>query len=252
MFAPERQQRILAALGHEGRVAVPDLARTLGVSEDTIRRDLKALAARGFLHKTHGGAVTLDASRMAWNDRAALQSEAKTRIGARAAQLVHAGDSVILDAGSTVLELAHHLRVRPLSVLTNSLDIAAVFIADRDVQLSLTGGDWHTRSRYLVGASALDTLARRRADWAFLGACAVHPAQGLTSVSDADAAVKRAMLDAADRTVVLADSSKAGQIAPHLVAPLARLYALVTDDADVARTMEETGLRTLRAESSPD
>ncbi|MFC4637706.1 DeoR/GlpR family DNA-binding transcription regulator [Deinococcus hohokamensis] len=249
MFAPERQHRILTELGRLGRVEVVELARSLGVSEDTVRRDLKALAARGYLQKTHGGAVALDPSRMAFHDRAGLKAEAKANIGAAAAQLVEPGQSVILDAGSTVLELARQLNVRPLTVLTNSLDIAAVFTAEPEVKLSLTGGDWDARARYLVGASALDTLSRRRADWAFLGACAFHSRAGVTSVSDADAAVKRAMVQAAEKTVVLADSSKAEQIAPHLVAPFSRLYAVVTDEAYVARALEESGAHVLLAQS---
>lgn len=247
MFSQERQQRILAELARLGRVEVVALAKVLGVSEDTVRRDLKVLAGRGHLQKTHGGAVAPAPGWMAWNDRADLRAEGKAGIGERAARLVGPGASVILDAGSTVLELARRLRVRPLTVLTNSLDIAAVFAAEPEVTLSLTGGDWDLRARFLVGASALDTLARRRADWAFLGACAFHPSAGLTSVSDADAAVKRAMLAAADRTVVLADGSKAGQIAPHLVAPLDRLHAIVTDEAAVAQTLTEAGVSVLLA-----
>ena len=238
MFAEERQQRILTELTRLGRVEVLELVKTLEVSEDTVRRDLKALAVRGFLQKTHGGAVSLDPSRMAYSARVDLYAEAKTSIGERAAELVQAGQSVILDAGSTVLELARRLRVRPLVVLTNSLDIASVFAADAGVKLSLTGGEWDVSSRYLVGASTVASLSQRRADWAFLGACAFHPSAGITSVSDADAAVKRAMLEAADKTVVLADASKANQIAPFLVCPLERLYALVTDDENVVRTLE--------------
>lgn len=247
MFAQERQQHILAELARLGRVEVPELAGSLGVSEDTVRRDLKALAARGYLQKTHGGAVALDPGRMAWTDRADLKSGAKASIGEVAAQLVESGQAVILDAGSTVLELARRLRVRPLNVLTNSLDIAALFTSEPDVKLSLTGGDWDARARYLVGASATETLARRRADWAFLGACAFHSSAGVTSVSEADAAVKRGMLEASDKTVVLADSSKAGQIAPYLVAPLPKLHAVVTDEASVARTLEDAGVRVLLA-----
>ncbi|WP_425145949.1 DeoR/GlpR family DNA-binding transcription regulator [Deinococcus sp.] len=247
MFAEERQQQILARLSQSGRVEVLELARALKVSEDTVRRDLRALEGRGYLHKTYGGAVALDPGHMTWKARADLKAGAKAGIAALAAPLVEAGQSLLLDAGSTVLELARRLHVRPLNVLTNSLDIAAVFAAEAGVQLSLTGGDWDVSARYLVGTQAVQTLAQRRADWAFLGACAFHPRAGVTSVSAADAAVKRAMILAADRVVVLADSSKAGQIAPYLVAPLGRLYALITDEASLAAPLEEAGLRVLLA-----
>ncbi|UQN09628.1 DeoR/GlpR family DNA-binding transcription regulator [Deinococcus sp. QL22] len=250
MFVPERQQYILNELARLGRVEVLDLAQNLGVSEDTVRRDLKALAARGYLQKTHGGAVALDPGRMAWVNRAELSGGAKASIGAVAAHLVEPGQSVLLDAGSTVFELARRLRVRPLTVLTNSLDIASIFASEPDVALSLTGGDWNVRSRYLTGASALETIGRRRTDWTFLGACAVHPFAGVTSVSEGDAAVKRAMLAVADRTVVLADHSKLGQIAPYSVAPLHQMYALVTDGSSWTDQLGAAGVQVLVAQSS--
>ena len=128
-----------------------------------------------------------------------------------------------------------------------SLDIASIFTAEPEVRLSLTGGDWDPKSRYLVGSDALHTLAHRRADWAFLGACAVHPVAGVTSVSEADAAVKRAMMASAERVVVLADSSKAGQIAPYLVAPLAQLYAFVTDDKALVKPLRAAGVQVILA-----
>ena len=249
MFSQERQRRILSELEQRGRVEDAELAGRFGVSEDTVRRDLKALAGRGYLHKTHGGAVALDPGRMSWAARADLMGDAKAAIGALAATLVQPGQTVLLDAGSTVLEFARRLNVRPLNVVTNSLDIAALFAADEGVALSLTGGEWDRRSRYFTGVSTLELLASRRGDWAFLGACAVHPAAGLTSVAEPDAAVKRAMLASAERTVLLADSSKAGQIAPYLVAPLNGLYAVVTDDAALADTLAETGVRVLVPDS---
>lgn len=251
MFAEERQQQILSRLAQQGRVEVADLAALMHVSEDTVRRDLKTLQARGYLQKTHGGAVALDTGRMAWSTRADLNARAKSAIGAAAARLVEAHQSVILDADSTIFELSRRLRVRPLSVLTNSLDIAAIFAAEPEVQLGLTGGDWHPDSRYLVGSDAVHALAQRRADWAFVGACAVHPGTGVTSVSQADAAVKRAMMASAERVVVLADASKLGQIAPYLVSPLAQLYALVTDDREFAASLEAAGVRVLLAAPSP-
>ena len=156
MFSQERQRRILSELEQRGRVEVSELAGCFGVSEDTVRRDLKALAGRGYLQKTHGGAAALDPGRMSWAARADLRGDAKAAIGALAATLVQPGQTVLLDAGSTVLELARRLNARPLNVVTNSLDIAALFAADDGVALSLTGGDWDRRSRYFTGVSALE------------------------------------------------------------------------------------------------
>ena len=104
MFSQERQRRILTELEQRGRVEVAELAGRFGVSEDTVRRDLKALAGRGYLHKTHGGAVALDPGRMSWAARADLMGDAKAAIGALAATLVQPGQTVLLDAGRVVAD----------------------------------------------------------------------------------------------------------------------------------------------------
>ncbi|WP_193611665.1 DeoR/GlpR family DNA-binding transcription regulator [Nocardioides lijunqiniae] len=238
-FAEERQQRVLAELQQRGRVEVSTLARELAVSEDTVRRDLRALAAAGHLHKTHGGAVALDTGHLSWAARADVASDAKRAIAAAAVELVEPGDTVILDAGSTVLALAVALAGssshRPLTVLTNSLDIAEVFTGTPDVTLHLTGGQWDARSRFLVGPAATAGIAAYRADWAFLGTCALHPDAGATSVDPLDADVKRAMAAVALRVAVLADHTKHGTTAPHLVLSPDDLDVLVTDVAQAGQ-----------------
>src|SRR6185295_4652010 len=109
MFAEERRKAILARLSREGRVEVPGLTAEFGVSEDTIRRDLRDLAAQGFLQKTHGGAVALDMPNLGWEARSQLLPATKARIGRAAAALVEPGQTLMLDAGLTVLELARQL-----------------------------------------------------------------------------------------------------------------------------------------------
>lgn len=238
MFTEERRQRILTELQSAGRVAVTDLAGRYGVSEDTVRRDLRALAAEGFLQKTHGGAVALDTPHMTWQARSQLFGEVKSDIGKLAAALVEPGQTVLLDAGSTPLAVARALTVRPISVITNSLDVAQLFIDDREVTLLLTGGLWDSTRRHFVGEAALNALAGVRADWAFLGTCAVHPKAGITATDELDAQWKRALCRTALRVVLLADHSKFHQVVPYLVADLSTIEVLVTDqhDADLAAT----------------
>lgn len=230
MFAEERRKTILSVLTESGRVEVASLATRFEVSEDTIRRDLRELAAAGFLQKTHGGAVSLDVPNLAWDARAHLQPAAKTRIGAAAAALVEPGQTVILDAGHTVLELAKQLGARPLRVITNSLEIANVMANQPQTNLILTGGDWIPGDRYFSGEQAVRALAAYRADWTFLGACAIHPQGGVTVRNADDAVVKRAMLASGLRSVLVADHSKFGQLATHLVAPIQALHAVVSDE----------------------
>lgn len=246
MFAEERRKEILSLLTSERRVEVAALAQRFDVSEDTVRRDLRELATLGYLQKTHGGAVCLDTPRLGWEARVELMPRAKARIGEAAAALVEPGQTIILDAGLTVLEAAHQIRARPLTVITNSLDIAAALDAALGVSLVLTGGEWNPALRHLAGAAAIDTLARYRADWAFLGACAVHPQAGITVADSRDAAVKKAMMGAALRTLLLADHSKFDQVAPHFVASLTELQGLVTDQA--TDLFEASGVKVIVAD----
>ncbi|WP_187313525.1 DeoR/GlpR family DNA-binding transcription regulator [Actinosynnema mirum] len=247
VFARERQERIVAELRRDGRVEVSALAVLLGVSEDTVRRDLRALSEAGHLQKTHGGAVALDTGRMGWAARAGVAGDAKRAIARAAAGLVRPGQVLLLDAGSTVLAFAEALRVRPVTVVTNSLDVAGVFDGDGSVALSVTGGRWDPVARYLVGSAAVGALGRYRADWAVLGACALDVEVGMTSVSEADADVKSAMAGAARRVAVLADSTKHGQVAPHFVLPPGGVGVLVTEDVEAGASWGEAGVEVVVA-----
>ncbi|WP_432511553.1 DeoR/GlpR family DNA-binding transcription regulator [Kineococcus sp. SYSU DK001] len=239
MFTRERRQEVLLRLQRDGRVEVAALAQELGVSEDTVRRDLRALAGAGHLQKTHGGAIALDPARMSWGAREHLAAGAKQAIGVAAAQLVRPGQTIVLDTGSTVLGLAHALvaarQVRPLTVVTNSVDVTSVLDADPAITVHVTGGQWDGRSRFLTGPGAVAGVQRYRADWAFLGTCALDPEAGATSVDAGDAAVKVAMANSATRVAVLADRTKLNTTAPHLVLTPGAVDVLVTDVDDAAQ-----------------
>ncbi len=231
MFSEERQEQIKLELTRQGRVEVPELACRYGVSEHTIRRDLNALAQRGLLQKTHGGAVSLNTTHLDWTNRNLTLPEAKEHIGETAAALVKPGQTIIVDAGSTTLSLARHLTVRPLTVITNSLDVASLFAETKDVALIVSGGRWDVQARAFRGAAAQQFMSSYRADWTMLGTCALHPRTGASVTSEEDAGIKRAMSAAGLRTVVLADHSKRDQVAAHLVLPVQRLDLVVTDQA---------------------
>jgi DeoR/GlpR family transcriptional regulator of sugar metabolism len=228
-FTAERQRRIELMLREQGRVEVLELARLLQVSEHTVRRDLLVLQGQGLLQRTHGGAVTLDTQRLGLGARAAVLAGAKAAVGRAAAAFVEPGQTVVLDAGSTPLAMARALTVRPLTVITSSLDVAALFAGDAQVQLALTGGSWQHDNRALWGPAAIAMLAHCRADWAVPGACAIDAALGVSAPDEADAALKRAMIACARRTLILGDHSKLGNAAPFHVAPWSRVHALVID-----------------------
>lgn len=232
-FAEERQARIAATLRDEGRVEVAALAATYGCSEDTIRRDLRRLAAAGLVQKTHGGAVALQAHVLPVTERLDVRVGPKRAIARAAAERVSAHQTLFIDAGSTTLALAQQLAgsdgPRPLTIVTAALDVAVLFAGDPRVRLVLAGGTWAPETREFTGTLALETLRAHRADWAFLGACALHPDLGLTTMADDDAQLKRAMIAAAATVAVLADATKHGTVAPYAVADLSAIDLVLTD-----------------------
>lgn len=229
-FTAERQRSIEAMLREQGRVEVLELARMLQVSEHTVRRDLLALQGRGLLQRTHGGAVTLDTQRLGLDARAAVLADAKAAVGRAAASLVEPGQTVVFDAGSTPLAMARALTARPLTVITSSLDVAAIFADDAQVRIALTGGTWQRENRALWGSAAIEMLANCRADWAVPGACAIDATLGVSAPDEADAALKRAMIACARRTLILGDHSKLGTAAAFRVAQWTQVHALLIDE----------------------
>ena len=234
-FAEERQSAIARVLREAGRVEVAALATLYRVSEDSIRRDLRLLAARGLVQKTHGGAVALHLGAMPMTQRSDVKASTKGAIGRAAAARVQAYQTLFIDSGTTALALAQALGAadapRPLTIITAALDAALLFCGDAKVTLVLAGGEWSHETRAFFGPLAEAAIRAHRADWAFLGACAVHPRLGLSSSHGGDAQLKRAMLDCALQRVLLADASKFELVQPQVVAGLDQVDVVITDAA---------------------
>jgi DeoR family glycerol-3-phosphate regulon repressor len=232
-FAQERQALIEQVLRAQGRVEVAELALRFGVSEDSIRRDIRLLAARGVARKTHGGAVALHLAPLAATERIEVASGAKRAIAAAALAHVQPHQTLFIDGGSTTLAFAQALRAaeapRPLTVITASFDVFAALVGDAQLQLVLAGGRWDPSTRMFLGEQGAATLQTYRADLALLGACALHPRLGLTSIEAEDAALKRVMVEASALRIVLADASKLGTVAPHAVCALTALDRVISD-----------------------
>ncbi|MFP5347821.1 MAG: DeoR/GlpR family DNA-binding transcription regulator [Actinomycetes bacterium] len=243
MYAEERQEAIAALVGQRGRVAVSDLAAAYQVTTETVRRDLAVLERAGLLRRVHGGAVptaALTVSEPGVAERDATFAVQKDRIARAAVELVPpSGGSVLLDAGTTTGRLAALLPTdRSLVVITNSVPISARLAPIRGVRLLVLGGRVRGTTQASVGEAAVRTLDQLRADVAFIGTNALSLGHGLSTPDPEEASVKSAMVRAAHRVVVLADSSKVGR--EHLIrfAALDAVDVLVTDDgvdaADVA------------------
>lgn len=228
MHKAARQKTLLTLLSEQGQSSVTQLAQTLQVSVDTVRRDLNDLQQQGLAQKSHGGAIALDVPVMTRRARSAVLNATKQRLGEAVAAQIPPGSTLMLDAGSTVLAVAHALSV-PARVITASLDIAWALNDRPEIELILLGGQWDNQQRLFAGAATLAMLQRYRADIVVLGACAVHPTLGLSASHEADAEIKRAMLAFSAQRWLVADHLKLNRCQPHRVADLTEIQRLFID-----------------------
>jgi len=233
MNAIERQKIILQIIAEQGAVTVAELCERFGVSDMTIRRDLSTLERASLLRRIHGGAVS--ARGRSYEPpvltRVHEAPEAKRAIGRLAATLVHEGDSIALDIGTTTLELARNLtRLQDITVLTNSLPIANLLTDQPGIRLMLCGGIVRPGERSLIGPVAEYTFSQFYVDKAFIGIGGVDLEAGLTEYNTDDAEVKRHMIRNAQRCILLTDSRKFGLKTFASVAPLSVVDDIVTDD----------------------
>jgi DeoR family transcriptional regulator of aga operon len=245
----DRLSAILDRVVDNGRVDVEDLASTLGVSGATVRRDLQSLSANRLIVRTHGGALAVDSTdEVPVRIRASRRHAEKSRIGRAAADLVGDGAVVGMTGGTTALELARVLASRRgVTVVTNAINIATELAGTPGLQLVVIGGI--VRSSYeSVGPAAEKMLANYHLDVAFIGVDGLTAREGCTTHDEMEAQTDRAFLDRADRSVVIADSSKIGLVRFARIAPLQRVSDVVTDDgADPAqlRSLCEAGPRVI-------
>jgi DeoR/GlpR family transcriptional regulator of sugar metabolism len=212
MLGAERERELRRLLSEQGSLRISVEAKRLGVSEETIRRDIKRLAADGVADPVFGGAVLKGSIPQSIPPVAERRQEgAKAVIGEAAARLVQPGEVVILDAGTTTLALARRLSgQKDLTVVTNSLAVASACAELSGIAIHVIGGRLVVGSLSMIGPQAERDLAGLRADWAFLGAAAIEVGGAFTSADPYEAAVKQAMIGAARRTVILADATKFG------------------------------------------
>jgi DeoR family fructose operon transcriptional repressor len=238
MYAEERQQAIAALVMSRGRASVAELAQTYDVTTETVRRDLAVLDKAGLLRRVHGGAVptrTLHLVESGVGERDTTRAEQKDAIAAAALDFLPlSGATVLLDAGTTTARIAAHLPSdRELTVVTNSVPIAARLSAIPTVTLQLLGGRVRGLTQAAVGEQTLAVLNTLRVDVAFIGTNGISVRHGLSTPDTDEAAVKRAMVAAANFVVVTADSSKVGREDFISFAPIDSVDTLITD-GDIA------------------
>ena len=252
MLAQERRDAILRALLTSGAATVAGLAGELGVSEMTIRRDLGVLADQQLVEKVHGGAVLArgGATEPHFATKRRINAAAKAAIAEAAVAMVHDGMTVALSAGTTTWQVAQRLRgggLRDLTFVTNSLNVAGALEANGWHSIVVSGGSFRTPSDALVGPFANQTLRQLNADLLILGVHSIDAKVGLTTPNIAEAETNRVMVTGARRVVVVADSSKLGQVSLATFAGCDEVDELVTDtgvDHTTLTALADAGLST--------
>jgi len=246
MLTNQRKQLILEKLGTEGQVQSKALSMFFDVSEDTIRRDLRELAAEGRLQRVHGGALPSSSAIAPFAERQSVKMDAKKRVARKGAQLISSGQVVIVDGGTTTSELITFfppdLRI---TVVTHSPSIALGLVDHPSIEVILIGGRLYKHSIVAVGAAAIEGIENIHADLFFMGVTGIHPEAGLTTGDFEEACIKRAFSGRAAETVVLASPEKINTASSFVIGDVSSVNTIVVEDntdKDWIRAVSEKGV----------
>lgn len=250
-----RRQEISTLVRERGSVQVTDLSERYGVSMQTIRKDLHFLAKKGVAERSYGGAISADAVNVVaeppLETKRAANPDAKARIGAMAAALVRPGDSVVLDSGTTTLQIAHHLPDdEEITVLTNDLDILCALARKEHINVVMLGGALRRRNRAFYGAQTESALSDLHVDKLFLGVDGFDFERGITTHYEPEAMLNRKMAKAAQQVIAVTDRSKFGKVCLHRILNVEEIDDLVTDATEedaVQSAADRLGFRLHRA-----
>jgi DeoR family transcriptional regulator, aga operon transcriptional repressor len=231
MSTINRRVKILELLSTEGQVSVNELSKKFDVSEVTIRNDLSHLEKKGLLIKTRGGGlktqrVGIDQQ---LNDKAKINSREKLSIGKRAAELINDRDIIIIDSGTTTVEIAKNIgRVNNLTVITNALNVASQLIRD-EIKVILLGGILRTSSLSLIGPIGENSIKNFYCDKCFLGVDGIDSQSGIYTPNLEEAHLNRMMIDASKEIIIVTDSSKFKRKSFAHIAPITKVNIVITD-----------------------
>jgi DeoR/GlpR family transcriptional regulator of sugar metabolism len=245
VLTSQRKSQILEMLSRHGNVVAKDLAVQWDVSEDTVRRDLRELAAEGLLQRVHGGALPVSAAAGDFEARRAVATSEKQIVARLAAGLIADDQTVFIDGGTTGQALCRALRPDlPATVITHSPTVAVELATHASVEVILIGGRVYPHSVVTTGAMAAEQIASVTADAFFMGVSGVHHQAGLTTGDAEEAAIKRAISRRCSETYVLASSEKLGAASPFRVVGFTDVTAALTDctDTKTLRPLRKAGL----------
>ena len=248
MLTEQRKRILLERLKRQGRIVAKDMSAELNLSEDTIRRDLRELAAAGLLLRVHGGALPASPTVANLDARRTMAAAEKQRLGHAGARLVEPGQIVFIDGGTTNLELVRQL---PLDLqviaITHSPSIAAALEPHRNVDVILIGGSLLRHSMVSIGAVALDAISQLRADLCFLGLTGLHSVEGATTGNYEEAAIKRAIIGRSADVVTLVTAEKLGAVSPHVICQVAAITSVIVPHGAKVSRFGLEGLRLIHA-----
>lgn len=238
MLAAERRAHLLDTLERDGKVVAKTVAVQLGISEDSVRRDLRELAAEGLVQRVYGGALPISPAVVDYAARRQVNPTGKQRVARAAVRLIRPGMTVLLDGGTTALavagQLPHDLRC---TVVTHSPTVAVALVEHPTVEVVVIGGVLFKHSAVTGGASAVEAAQRITADLFLVGVTGVHPDAGLTTGDPDEAAMKRALAGRSADTWVLGSTEKIGAASPFQVLPWSGVAGVITD-ADPSATLD--------------
>ena len=251
MLAAQRRDLLLARLRTDGRIVAKDLAAELGIAEDSVRRDLRDLAAAGLCQRVYGGALPVSPAVADYATRGSVALESKSRVAAAAAGLVRPGSTLLLDGGTTALAVTAALpRDLSATVVTHSPTVAAALVEHPTVEVFVLGGRLFKHSAVTCGAAAVEAAGLVTADLFLVGVTGVHHEAGLTTGDPDEAAMKRTLAGRAADTWVLASREKIGAASPFTVLALGAVRGVITDapaDSPVLEQLRAQGVDVLQA-----
>jgi DeoR/GlpR family transcriptional regulator of sugar metabolism len=232
VFAVERRNRMVALLNEKKSLIVQEIAAHFSVTEETIRRDLKILESQGLLIRTHGGAILADDSKTeaSLEIRQIINIQGKDAIGSEGAKLVNDGDIIILDASTSSLFLARHLKGKKgLTVITNAMNVLLELAESPDITLISTGGILRPKSLSYVGRTAENALNNYFADTLFFSCKGFSPFRGLSDSNEQESDIRKTMLQCCNQAVFLCDRTKLDKMGYVTTARLEDIDIIITD-----------------------
>ncbi|MGY3039224.1 DeoR family transcriptional regulator of aga operon [Rhodanobacter sp. TND4EL1] len=243
LLVEERRRLIVELVEQQGRATVEELATRFGTSTVTIRADLDALARQSAIARSHGGALPVApaANDTPLNIKETRWHAQKLRIGQAAAKMIRDGETIILDSGSTTVEIARqirHMKFESLTVITNALNIALELSGLPQIRVMMLGGLLRQTSYSLVGPDAEQALAKLSADRLFLGVDGLDPEVGVTTPDPLEAALNALMIRVSRQTIAVLDASKLGQRSLSVITPIKNLDMVISDSSAPTDTVE--------------